>query len=96
MINIESITKGYGDNILFDTTSLQINHGEKVGFVGRNGHGKTTLLKMIIGEEEPDAGKIIMPNDYKTGYLSQKLQFSQKNVLEECSLGLLKHEKDHQ
>ncbi|MCK5096855.1 MAG: ABC-F family ATP-binding cassette domain-containing protein [Desulfobacteraceae bacterium] len=95
MINIESITKGYGNNILFDVTSLQINHGEKVGFVGRNGHGKTTLLKMIIGEEEPDAGKIIMPNDYKTGYLSQKLKFSQKSVLEECSLGLLKHEKDH-
>jgi ATP-binding cassette subfamily F protein 3 len=95
MINIESITKGYGDNILFNSTSLQINHGEKVGFVGRNGHGKTTLLKMITGAEEPDIGKIKMPNDYRTGYLSQKLNFSKKSVLDECSLGLLKHEKDH-
>ncbi|MCK5541566.1 MAG: ATP-binding cassette domain-containing protein [Desulfobacterales bacterium] len=95
MINIEYITKSYGDNILFDSTSLQINHGEKVGFVGRNGHGKTTLLKMIIGGEEPDAGIIKAPNDYKIGYLSQKLRFSQESVLDECCLGLLKHEKDH-
>jgi ATP-binding cassette subfamily F protein 3 len=95
MINIENITKSYGDNTLFDSSSLQINSGEKVGFVGRNGHGKTTLLKMIIGIEEPDTGIIKMPNDYKVGYLSQKLQFSQKNILEECSLGLLKHEKDY-
>ncbi|MCK5311474.1 MAG: ATP-binding cassette domain-containing protein [Desulfobacteraceae bacterium] len=95
MINIESITKGYGDNVLFDTTSLQINHGEKVGFVGRNGHGKSTLLKMIIGDEEADAGEIKTPNEYKIGYLSQKLKFSQNSVIDECSLGLLKHEKDH-
>ena len=95
MINIDSITKSYGDNVLFDSASFQINHGEKVGFVGRNGHGKTTLLKIIIGDEEADSGEIIMPSDYKTGYLSQKLEFSQKSVLEECSLGLLKHEKDH-
>ncbi len=94
MINIDLITKGYGDNILFEETGFQINHGEKVGFVGRNGHGKSTLLKMIIGEEEPDAGVIKAPNDYKIGYLSQRLQFSQKSVLDECSLGLLKHEKD--
>ena len=95
MINIELITKSYGDNILFEETGIQINHGEKVGFVGRNGHGKTTLLKMIIGAEEPDSGTIKTPNDYKIGYLSQKLEFSQKSVLDECSLGLLKHEKDH-
>ncbi|MCP3898714.1 MAG: ATP-binding cassette domain-containing protein [Desulfobacteraceae bacterium] len=94
MINIDLITKGYGDNILFEETGFQINQGEKVGFVGRNGHGKSTLLKMIIGEEEPDAGTIKAPNDYTIGYLSQKLQFSQKSVLDECSLGLLKHEKD--
>lgn len=95
MINIEYITKSYSDNILFDSTSFQVNPGEKVGFVGRNGHGKTTLLRMIIGAEEPDAGIIKTPNDYKIGYLSQKLEFSQKNVLDECSLGLSKNEKDH-
>jgi len=95
MINIENITKVYGSNILFDSCSLQVNLGEKVGFVGRNGHGKTTLLKMIIHEEEVDSGDIKKPNDYKIGYLSQHLKFSEKTVLDECSLGLLKHEKEH-
>jgi ATP-binding cassette, subfamily F, member 3 len=95
MINIESISKGYGSNVLFDTTSLQINSGEKVGFVGRNGHGKTTLLKMIIGEEEPDTGEIKKSNEYRIGYLSQQLKFSEKSVIDECSLGLLEHEQDH-
>ncbi len=95
MISIESITKSYGDNILFSSTSLQINQGEKIGFVGRNGHGKTTLLKMIIREEDPDSGIIKIPNGYRTGYLSQKLKFTRKSVLDECSLGLLDHEKDH-
>ncbi len=95
MINIDLISKSYGENILFDATSLQINQGEKLGFVGRNGHGKTTLLRMIIGEEEPDSGEIKKPNEYKIGYLSQQINFSQNTVLKECSLGLLNHEKDH-
>ncbi|MCD4743462.1 MAG: ATP-binding cassette domain-containing protein [Desulfobacteraceae bacterium] len=95
MINIESITKSYGNNILFEETGFQINSNEKIGFVGRNGHGKSTLLKIIIGAEDVDTGKIQIPNDYKIGYLSQKLNFSEKSVLDECSLGLLKHEKDH-
>ncbi len=95
MVTIETIKKGYGANLLFDSASLQINRGEKVGFVGRNGHGKTTLLKMIIGDEEPDEGIIKAPKNYRTGYLSQKLEFSQKSVLDECRLGLLKHEKEH-
>jgi ATPase subunit of ABC transporter with duplicated ATPase domains len=59
MLSIESIDKGFGDQVLFEDASLQINPGERVGLVGRNGHGKTTLLNMIAGTDHPDDGKII-------------------------------------
>lgn len=75
--------------------SIQINSGEKIGLVGRNGHGKTTLLKMLTGQEEPDDGQIQIPGDYRIGYLTQHIAFSKKSVLEECMLGLTEHEQDH-
>ncbi|MFO7748506.1 MAG: ABC-F family ATP-binding cassette domain-containing protein [Desulfobacteraceae bacterium] len=95
MINIESISKSFGEQCLFDTAGLQINSGEKIGLVGRNGHGKTTLLRMITGEEEPETGSITIPGDYRLGCLAQKIDFSKKTVLEECMLGLMEQEGDH-
>ncbi|MCP3944485.1 MAG: ATP-binding cassette domain-containing protein [Desulfobacteraceae bacterium] len=95
MLNIESISKGFGGQILLDNTGLQINPGERVGLVGRNGHGKTTLLNMIAKTDYPDDGKIAYPAGYKIGVLSQKISFEKNNVLEEAMLGLLDHEKDH-
>ena len=95
MINIESISKSFGGQILFHDTSIQINTGEKIGLVGRNGHGKTTLLKMLTGKEEPDSGNIQVPGDYRMGYLRQHIEFSKPSILEECMLGLMEQEKDH-
>ncbi|MDY0376264.1 MAG: ABC-F family ATP-binding cassette domain-containing protein [Desulfobacterium sp.] len=95
MINIESISKGFGGQELFSNTGLQINPGEKIGLVGRNGHGKTTLLRMITGREEPESGAIRIPGDYRLGYLTQHINFSQPTVLEECMQGLNEHERDH-
>ncbi len=95
MINIESISKSFGGQILFHDTGIQINIGEKIGLVGRNGHGKTTLLKMLTGKEDPDSGNIQIPGDYRVGYLSQHIEFSRPSVLEECMLGLMEQEKDH-
>ena len=71
MLNIESITKGFGDQILLDDTGMQINPGERVGLVGRNGHGKTTLLNMIAGTDHPDDGRISVPSGYRIGVLTQ-------------------------
>ncbi len=73
MLNIESISKGFGDQILLDDTGLQINSGERVGLVGRNGHGKTTLLNMIAQTDHPDDGRITCPSGYRIGVLSQKI-----------------------
>lgn len=95
MINIESISKGFGGQVLFQDTGMQINSGEKIGLVGRNGHGKTTLLKMLTGREEPDSGQIQIPGDYRLGYLTQHICFTMPSVLEECMLGLMEQEKDH-
>ncbi|MCF8111377.1 MAG: ATP-binding cassette domain-containing protein [Desulfobacteraceae bacterium] len=88
MINIEGLTKSYGGNVVFDDVSFRINSGERVGLVGRNGHGKTTLFRMIIGEESPDSGVISCPKNYRIGHVSQSLQFHCPTVLEECMLGL--------
>jgi ATP-binding cassette, subfamily F, member 3 len=95
MLNIESISKGFGGQILLDDTGLQINPGERVGLVGRNGHGKTTLLNMIAKSDHPDDGRITYPAGYRMGILSQKISFEKNTVLEEAMLGLLEHERDH-
>jgi len=95
MVNIDSISKSYGNQVLLNNAGFQINPGERIGLVGRNGHGKTTLLRLITNMEEPDEGAIRIPGDYRIGYLTQTIDFSQETVLGECMLGLLEHEKDH-
>ncbi|MFW6297525.1 MAG: ATP-binding cassette domain-containing protein [Desulfosalsimonas sp.] len=88
MISIEGLTKSYGGNVLFDNVSFRINPGERVGLVGRNGHGKTTLFRMIIGEESPDSGVISCPKNYRTGHVSQSLEFHGATVIGEAMRGL--------
>jgi len=58
MLKIENLFKSYGSQTLFEGVTVTLNKGERVGLVGRNGHGKTTLLRLITGEEHPDGGKI--------------------------------------
>ncbi len=95
MLNIDNISKSFGDQLLLDSTGFQINPGERVGLVGRNGHGKTTLLNMISGRDHPDQGSITCPNAYRIGFLLQKISFTKKTILDEVMSGLLAHEKDH-
>ncbi len=95
MLTIETVSKHFGNQTLLDKTGFQINSGERVGLVGRNGHGKTTLLNMISGRDQPDEGRILYPSGYKLGFLPQKIMFSRSSVIDEAMLGLLEHEKDH-
>ncbi|MCG8618770.1 MAG: ATP-binding cassette domain-containing protein [Desulfobacterales bacterium] len=95
MLNIENISKGFGDQILLEETGMQINPGERVGLVGRNGHGKTTLLNIIAGIDHPDDGRVSIPSGYRIGMLSQHIRFEKPSVLEEAMRGLPEHEKDH-
>ena len=88
MISIKNISKRYGTRVLFSDVSFDVLAGEKIGLVGRNGHGKTTLFRIIAGEEEPDEGKVFRPNNYTIGYLGQHLTFSKPTVLEDACEGL--------
>jgi ATP-binding cassette subfamily F protein 3 len=93
MIQIGNLTKAYGRQVIFDEVSFTVNPRERIGLVGRNGHGKTTLFRMITGQEHPDSGTITIPNNYIVGYLSQHLSFSSDTVLKEGSLSL-KNDED--
>ncbi|MCB0323030.1 MAG: ABC-F family ATP-binding cassette domain-containing protein, partial [Bdellovibrionales bacterium] len=73
---------------MFDAVSFAVNTGERIGVVGRNGHGKSTLFRLLTGEEEKDGGEIHLPADYRIGYLAQRLSFSKKTVLEEAAKDL--------
>ena len=95
MIAVENLTKTYGSRILFDSIGFKINAKERVGLVGRNGHGKTTLLRILIGEEDYDSGHVAVPRGYRIGHVKQQLQFTQKSVLEEGMLDLPADERDH-
>jgi len=88
MIQVGNLSKAYGQQVIFDDIGFTVNAGERIGLVGRNGHGKTTLFKMILGEERPDDGIISVPNNYKVGHLSQHISFTEESVLKEGCLGL--------
>lgn len=88
MIQIQGLSKSYGSQILFKDVTFSLGKGERVGVTGRNGHGKTTLFRLILGMEEPDNGTIFIPQDYHIGHIAQKLVFSKSSVIEEASLGL--------
>ncbi|MDR0618124.1 MAG: ATP-binding cassette domain-containing protein [Endomicrobium sp.] len=96
MIKIAGLNKSFGSRILFDDLNLNINAKEKIGLVGRNGHGKTSLFKMILNKMDYDSGSISMPKNYKLGYLEQHINFVCSNVLEEVCMALPQSQKDEQ
>ncbi len=94
MIAVENLTKTFGPQTLFDAVSFKLNARERVGLVGRNGHGKTTLFRILIGEEDFDQGNVSLPKGYRVGYVQQQLTFTQETVLKEGMLGLPETQKD--
>ncbi|TCO74839.1 ABC-F family ATP-binding cassette domain-containing protein [Marinisporobacter balticus] len=75
LITVENITKSYGDRILFDIGAFGIGEGDKIGIIGVNGTGKSTLLKILVGAEYPDTGNVTTGNHVKIEYLSQNPYF---------------------
>ena len=92
MIKINQLSKSYFARELFADVSFQMTVGERLGLVGRNGHGKTTLFRLILGQEEPDSGEITIPRNYRIGHLEQHLHFTRPTILEEAALGLPEEE----
>src|SRR5438067_2799727 len=71
MISFTNVTKQYGAQVLFVDAAFQVNAGEKVGLVGANGSGKTTIFRLITGEESPDDGNVERPKKLRIGYFRQ-------------------------
>ncbi len=76
LINIENLTKVYTERKLFDGASFSLQDGEKVGIIGVNGTGKTTLLRMIMGEEETDEGTVTTANHVVIRYLPHRMRIN--------------------
>lgn len=75
ILNMEHITKIYGDKVIFDDISVGIHQGDKIGIIGINGTGKTTFLRILAGLEEADEGQVVRQNGLRLSYLSQHPQF---------------------
>ena len=74
MISLEGVTVAYGGFVLLDGISFHISDNDKIGLVGKNGAGKSTILKMICGQQSPTSGRIDMPSDIRIGYLPQIME----------------------
>lgn len=88
MFNLSNISKRYGQHIIFEGASLQVNPGEKIGLVGPNGAGKTTLFRVVIGEESVDSGTVAIPDKVVVGYFSQSVgEMAGRSAVEEVVAG---------
>ena len=84
MVSINNVTVSFGGTPLLDGISFHITDGEKIGLVGKNGAGKSTIMKLIVGLEKPDSGRIEMPREQTIGYLPQIMEHHKgKSVLDE-------------
>lgn len=87
MIKIKDLGISFAGNQIFEDVNFIVNRGEKVGLIGRNGSGKSTFLKLVLNQLEPDEGEVSLPQGYKIGHLAQHIEFTHKTVAEEvCSV----------
>ena len=89
LLDIQNVSKRFGERVLFEDISFSIGEGQRVGLIAQNGTGKTTLLSMLTGDESCDSGAIIYRNGIKVGYLRQDPKFPEgASVLEACFHGV--------
>lgn len=93
LVNLEKVSKSYGIRMLLDEVSLGVGEGERIGVVGRNGDGKTTLLNLIAGRLEPDAGRISQARGLHLGYLDQRDLLDDTHTVREV---VLANKDDHE
>jgi ATPase subunit of ABC transporter with duplicated ATPase domains len=88
VISFSNLSKQYGKQVLFVDAAFQLNPGEKVGLVGPNGSGKTTVFRMIVGEESPDSGEVSVPKRVTVGYFRQDIEeMAGRSVIDEAIAG---------
>ena len=87
MIKIRDLSISFAGNQVFEDVDFIINRNEKVGLIGRNGSGKSTFLKLLLGRLEPDSGEVSIPKGYRIGHLEQHIKFTHDSVVDEvCSI----------
>ena len=85
MISINSLTVAYGGFVLLNDINFHISESDKIGLVGKNGAGKSTILKLVCGIQNPTSGKVAVPNDVKIGYLPQIMEHHRgRTVIDEA------------
>ncbi len=94
-LQVEDLTKSYGDRMLFDSITFGVNEGDKIGVIAKNGTGKSTLLRLLSGHESPDSGSITFRNDLRVGFLDQTPIFEPGTTLMHNLLRAI-HENDHE
>ncbi len=82
-VSVENIAKGFGERILFKDISFGINEGQKIGFVAKNGTGKTSLLDIVAGDDEPDEGQVVYRKNIKVAFLPQEPDLDHSLTIEQ-------------
>lgn len=85
-LQIENLTKSYGDRILFESVTFGVEEGDKIGLIARNGTGKTTMLRIIAGKESADSGTVTFRNGIKVGMLEQLPEFTPEDTVTEACI----------
>jgi len=83
VLRAKNLTKDYGNNRVIESITVQVNPGDKIGLVGNNGVGKTTLVELLTGDLYPDQGTVNISKGNRIGYLSQKPNIDSNNTLYE-------------
>jgi ATP-binding cassette subfamily F protein uup len=87
LLNIEAVSKAYGVEPLLDGVSLGVDTGERIGVVGRNGGGKTTLVRLLLKAEEPDAGRVTHTSGLRVGWLPQDVRLDPQATVHSLVIG---------
>ncbi|MDE6860966.1 MAG: ABC-F family ATP-binding cassette domain-containing protein [Duncaniella sp.] len=94
-LQVEELTKSYGDRMLFDSITFGVNEGDKIGVIAKNGTGKSTLLRLLSGAESPDSGKITYRNDLRVGFLEQNPVFNPElSIVENLISAIPEHDNE--
>ena len=87
MIYLQSLNKQYGRKILFKDVNFHLRPSEKIGLVGENGMGKTTLFRIFMGTESADSGKVVLRKNARIALLAQEIVSSGESILERVVMG---------
>ncbi|HEY6038876.1 MAG TPA: ATP-binding cassette domain-containing protein, partial [Kofleriaceae bacterium] len=94
LVVLDDVTLFFGDRLVFDSISLRLGHGDRVGLIGPNGSGKTTLLKIIAGDQEVDDGKVTRANGVRVGWLPQDISIAGGRTLIDMILSSVPGKKE--